>query len=95
MSNKQVYQTARVDRLAILDPNLPDNDISGGSRNIMVIIDCISRAHLDLIRAMRSPTQRSLLESVLGGNYNSFLWQRNHLHQLHRVKWGNPAPDMM
>ncbi len=62
-----------------MDPNLPDNDISGGSGNVMLIFDRFSEAHDRILEAMKIPNRRSLLEGAIGGNYEIFQWQRNHL----------------
>ena len=84
-----VYQENRNDRLAIIDPNKPSNDISGGSRNVSLIFDRFSRAHEELLDALRSTTRISLLDWMLGGNYENFDWQRNHLRDLYQRRWGN------
>ena len=78
------YQASKNDRLAIMDPNKPDNDISGGSRNVMLIFDRFSRAHHELITALRSSNRPSYLDWLLGGNYDSFIRQRNHLLSLYK-----------
>ncbi|KAI6416975.1 hypothetical protein MCOR20_000656 [Pyricularia oryzae] len=77
------------DRLSIIDPNNPENDISGGSGNIRTIKAAFSQAH-DLLRERvatltRSPNKQafsSLLEPIFGGNYTSFEDQRDHLYKL-------------
>lgn len=87
-----VYQANKTDRLAIMDPNMPENDISGGSRNVMLIFDCFSQAHEDILGAMRSSKCRSLLEWPLGGNYQTFTSQRNYHRKLFEQRWGTPPP---
>ena len=67
----------------MLDPNRKDNDISGGSRQIAFIFERFSHAREEILRAMRSPSRISLLDWMLGGNYESFLWHRFRLRQLH------------
>ncbi len=88
-----VYQPNKTDRLAIIDPNKSDNDISGGSKNVMLIFDRFARAHLEILKAMKSPNRPSLLDWSLGGNYESFTWQRDHLRRLYRQRWGSPEQD--
>ena len=86
-------QASKPDRLAIMDPNNPDNDVSGGSKNASLILDRFSRAHQEILVAMRSEGRPSLLDWLLGGNYEAFLWQRNHLRWLYTQRWGQPAED--
>ena len=74
-----------------MDPNKPDNDISGGSREVTLIFDRFARAHQELLQAMKTPGRISLLDWALGGNYECFAMQRNHLLGLYREKWGSPA----
>lgn len=95
MKGKTVYQAHKAGRLAIMDPNKPDNDISGGSKNIMVIFDCFAQAHEEILDAMNSPGRRSFLDWPLGGNYGTFVWQRNHLRKLFKDQWGSPEPDFV
>lgn len=78
-----VYQSNKADRLAIMDPNRADNDISGGSRLVMLIFERFARAHKELLQAMKSPGRISLLDWSLGGNYESFAVQRNRLRELY------------
>ncbi|MCJ1438581.1 hypothetical protein MMC27_007971 [Xylographa pallens] len=76
------------DRLAIMDPNQPGNDISGGSRNVMLIFARFSRARDEILNAMENTNRASLLDWMLGGNYNAFLWQRARLRKLYSHKQG-------
>ena len=92
---KGIYQANKADRLAIMDPNKPDNDVSGGSRNVTMIFDRFSKAHRELLVAMKSRNRPSLLDWFLGGNYEDFLWQRNHLRYLYTERWGNPDQDLV
>lgn len=78
-----------------MDPNDPDNDISGGSRNVMLIFDRFSQAHLELMKAMKSPTRLSLLDWMLGGEYAIFRYQRSHLQKLYRHTRGAPEQAVM
>lgn len=90
-----VYQPNKAERLAIIDPNKPDNDISGGSKNVMQIFHRFARAHLEILKAMKSLNRPSLLDWSLGGNYESFVWQRDHLRKLYRQQWGTPEQDVV
>ena len=90
-----IYQPNKADRLAIIDPNKPDNDISGGSKNVMQIFDRFARAHLEILKAMKSPNRPSVLDWLLGGDYESFVWQRDHLRRLYRQRWGSPEQDVV
>lgn len=90
-----VYHANKADRLAIIDPNKPDNDISGGSKNVMQIFHRFARAHFEILKAMKSPNRPSLLDWSLGGNYESFMWQRDHLRRLYRHHWGTPEQDVV
>lgn len=83
-SRKRVYQANKFDRLAIMDPNRPDNDISGGSRLVLQIFDRFAQAHKEILRAMEKPGCISLLAWPLGGNYDIFTSQRDHLLHLYR-----------
>lgn len=90
-----VYQPNKAHRLAIIDPNKPDNDISGGSKNVMEIFHRFARAHLEILKAMKTPNRPSILDWSLGGNYEAFTWQRAHLRRLYRQRWGSPEPDVV
>lgn len=91
--NQPVYRADRADRLAIMDPNKADNDISGGSRNVSLILERFSVAHKELMSALRNPKRISLLDWMLGGDYDEFVWQRNHLRQLFERRWGQSSGD--
>ncbi|POS83513.1 hypothetical protein EPUL_004710, partial [Erysiphe pulchra] len=83
----QAYKK-RLDKFCIIDPNNPDNDIAGGSRNSMAIKRAFQFAYEDLRQRMielqkkldnnkRRP--QSILSCIIGGNYSSFNLQREHL----------------
>jgi len=76
-----------------MDPNKPDNDVSGGSRNVSLIFSRFSRAHTELLKAMRLMKRPSLLDWLLGGEYEAFTWQRNHLLGLYTQRWGDRIHD--
>ncbi|XMA10158.1 hypothetical protein WAI453_002949 [Rhynchosporium graminicola] len=76
-------------KFMIIDPNRPDNDISGGSSNTEGIRKCFSDA-FNKIQQVSADLQRtgdrsnkSLLECIIGGNYSSFELQRAHLAHVH------------
>ena len=70
----------------IIDPNRPDNDISGGSRLVSQIFDRFARAHQEILEAMRSPKRISLLDWCLAGNYNIFTVHRKRLLSLSQAE---------
>ncbi|KAL8953920.1 MAG: hypothetical protein Q9222_000207 [Ikaeria aurantiellina] len=84
----RAYQVNKGDRLAIIDPNRSDNDISGGSRNVRLIFDSFSQAYDEILKAMRSRNRISLLDWCLGGDYQSFADQRQLLRGLYESKMG-------
>ncbi|KAL1843112.1 hypothetical protein VTJ49DRAFT_3059 [Mycothermus thermophilus] len=76
------------DRLSIIDPNNPANDIAGGSSNTPTIMSLFAGAHKALTERMaqlaKDPNRggQSILGIILGGNYTSFETQRNYLELL-------------
>ncbi|KAI4256610.1 MAG: hypothetical protein L6R42_006115 [Xanthoria sp. 1 TBL-2021] len=89
---KDVYHSNKqLPKLAILDPNKPDNDISGGSKNVGRIFDLFSQAYNETMEAMKS-NAFSLLGWALGGNYRNFTIQRERLRGLYEARWGSPEP---
>ncbi|KAI1743136.1 hypothetical protein F4680DRAFT_411081 [Xylaria scruposa] len=84
-----------LDRLSIIDPNNPENDISGGSSSFDVIKDCFAKAYDTLQKAMMqlasepsSPSsnhvKKTLLYPLFAGNYSHFQLQRDWLRKLDR-----------
>ncbi|KAI1823523.1 hypothetical protein F4861DRAFT_510135 [Xylaria intraflava] len=83
-----------LDRLSIIDPNNPENDIAGGSSNYHTIKDRFSKAYSDLKKAMLRSTREAtsgnpsgsvedtLLYPLLAGNYSHFRYQRDWLEKL-------------
>lgn len=76
-------------RLTIVDPNRPDNNISGGTRLIDNIIRCFSLAHQTLLSRLNAYGERtlqsqphSLLECLIGGNFTLYETQRRTLFNL-------------
>ncbi|KAL8821433.1 MAG: hypothetical protein Q9223_000536 [Gallowayella weberi] len=89
-AHKGVYNgNQRLSKLAILDPNNPGNDISGGSGNVLRIFDLFSRAYNEIMEAMKSRNRISLLDWALGGNYRNFTVQRERLRALYEARWGD------
>ncbi|KAI0113312.1 hypothetical protein F4814DRAFT_421433 [Daldinia grandis] len=79
-----------LDRLSILDPNNPENDIAGGSKNTPTILAQFSKAH-SIIRARMAELAKgtkavaagnTILEPVFAGNYSIFQVQRDYLERL-------------
>lgn len=77
------YRASGSDRLAIIDPNKPDNDISGGSRQVTIIFDRFSRAHSEILAAMKERNRPSLLDWLLGADYTSVAKSRARLLALY------------
>ncbi|GAP89487.1 putative DNA polymerase sigma [Rosellinia necatrix] len=84
-----------LDRLSIIDPNNPENDISGGSSNYAQVKNCFANAYDTLQKTMRQLAQKSvptslghpkntLLYPLFGGNYSHFQDQRNWLQKMDR-----------
>ncbi|KAL9067034.1 MAG: hypothetical protein Q9157_006936 [Trypethelium eluteriae] len=86
----RVIHKAKADRLRVIDPNDGQNDISGGTKLIKLILTVFSEAHQTLVQRMtelsRQPPDerkgRSILGSIVGGNYTSYDRQREHLRVL-------------
>ena len=82
-------------RLTIIDPNNPDNDISGGSNKITTVFQCFRTAHAEIQRRLAQihsgeNIEDSILGVVLGGNYSSFISQRHRLSMLHGGQAARP-----
>ncbi|KAM5346249.1 hypothetical protein ACJ41O_009254 [Fusarium nematophilum] len=81
-----------MDRLSIIDPNNPGNDISGGSSNTPAILDRFHDAFNTLRDRMtelsRSPDGGNILEAILSGDYSSFRMQRDFLRHVHEKTIG-------
>ncbi|KAF2145059.1 uncharacterized protein K452DRAFT_306001 [Aplosporella prunicola CBS 121167] len=81
----------RLDRLSIIDPNTPHNDISAGSHNIVLIRRCFSEAYTSLQKRIavlqnseRSERQSSsILGAIFAGDYSSFDVQRRRLRRIY------------
>ncbi|KAF2274105.1 uncharacterized protein EI97DRAFT_451909 [Westerdykella ornata] len=70
----------RPDRLSIQDPNNPENNVSGGSNRVEHIFRLFSEAHKVLEQRLRivDLSGVSILETIIGGNYDSYeqQWRR-------------------
>ena len=77
-------------RLSIIDPNNPTNDIAGGSANYNLVKEHFSGAYALLRNRMAElakgarPVEgyNTILAPIFAGNYSSFERQRNYLRQL-------------
>lgn len=80
------------DRLSIIDPNNPSNDISGGSANMAVIKGQFSHAYKQMTEQLRvlgeSGRPGSILGEILAGDYSSFRQQRAYLRHVHEKHLG-------
>ncbi|KAL5378857.1 hypothetical protein DPSP01_008896 [Paraphaeosphaeria sporulosa] len=77
----------RADRLSIQDPNDPKNNISGGSYKADKCLELFSWAHRVLVERMDTIHMRtfheiSILESVLGGDYSTYMKQRERMRNI-------------
>ncbi|KAI9732555.1 MAG: hypothetical protein M1834_003890 [Cirrosporium novae-zelandiae] len=74
------YRAANLERLSIVDPNDPYNDVSGGSKNILLILEAFGTAFKTLQGAMYAGNpHKSILGAILGGDYSSYYAQREML----------------
>jgi non-canonical poly(A) RNA polymerase PAPD5/7 len=86
----QEFEYKRHDRLSIIDPNNPANDIAAGSSNFSRIVSAFSEAHRELRARMAylgtaSASEKknaSILEVIFAGNYSSFRLHREHYAML-------------
>lgn len=76
----------------IVDPNRPDNNITGGSSEISRIIDLFSRTYEMLMARMdeyADPQQRSnnfsFLGNIIGGNFAAYQEQRRKVHSVYNT----------
>ncbi|KAI0533719.1 hypothetical protein GGR58DRAFT_97424 [Xylaria digitata] len=93
-----------LDRLSIIDPNNPENDISGGSSNYPAIKVCFAKAYSTLHNAMMqfsremplassNNVKNTLLYPLFAGNYTHFELQRNWLQKLDRGEIPDDGPE--
>ena len=85
-----------MNRLSIIDPNNPSNDIAGGSSNIGVIQEAFRSAYAALLKRFHelgeSGKAGSILGEILAGDYSSFRLQRAYLRHVHEKLLG-PCVD--
>ncbi len=88
-------------RLSILDPNNSVNDISGGTSNIILVLETFSKAfsalrtrmmELSATRFNESPSDGSILGPIFSGNYTPFTRQRERLRRLYEERWDSKVP---
>ena len=73
----------RPNGLSIQDPNRPENNISGGSHKAWEVFQAFRSAHRILKDRIDSKSPgRSILECLLGGNYQTYIMQRRHMQSL-------------
>lgn len=77
-------------KLAIIDPNRPDNDISAGSVQVLKIFkefaaafDALQKRMAELHSGTSKDPTGSILGLIYNGNYDSFMRQRAHLWALY------------
>jgi non-canonical poly(A) RNA polymerase PAPD5/7 len=72
------------DGLSIQDPNNPMNNVSGGSHRAMHVFRLFSQAHEALQQRLETLdiSGISILETIIGGNYESYT---SHWNQLRRL----------
>ncbi|CAI7611092.1 unnamed protein product [Penicillium pancosmium] len=90
------------DRLTIEDPNNPDNDISGGTKEIALVFRTFSQAFTILSRRMvelanSEDTKGSILGSIIAANYEEYMIQRFQLREVYESAsrfdiYRNPPP---
>lgn len=74
------------DRLSIIDPNNPANDISGSSSNAPGVLARFHDAYLTLQARMLEVAKDAkcggILDVIFKGDYSSFRMQRNYIHHV-------------
>lgn len=86
------------DRLSIIDPNNPANDISGGSSNTAAILGRFHDAYNVLRDRMKQVANgaedgQGILGVILQGDYSSFRLQRGYLKHVHETALGPCSDD--
>lgn len=91
-SDVKGFAYRNMDRLSIIDPNSPANDISGGSSNTPSILARFEEAYKALRNRMKqvasSRDKGGILEVILSGDYSSFREQRDYLRYIHEKNLG-------
>ena len=68
-----------------MDPNNAGNDISGGSRLVLLIFKQFAQAHDEILAAMKERHRPSLLDWMIGGDYTDVMSQRDHMQVLYNI----------
>lgn len=89
-------------KMTIEDPNRPDNDITGGTTGIRLIVYCFGRAYEALHQKMWGLRQaefaerqgQNILWTILGGDYSSFDQQRERMRQVYERRCGYDRAEL-
>ncbi|KAL6813826.1 hypothetical protein J3E69DRAFT_371071 [Trichoderma sp. SZMC 28015] len=77
-------------RLSIIDPNNPGNDIAGSSSNMPGVTARFHDAYISLQRRMKEVAKDAkcggILDVIFRGDYSSFRMQRNFLQHIHEKR---------
>lgn len=80
----------KTDRLSIIDPNNPANDISGSSSNTEGVLSRFHDAYLTLRDRMQQvgndPNCGGILDVLFKGDYSSFRMQRTFLQHIYEKR---------
>lgn len=94
-----LFNKEKAERLTIIDPNRPENNISGGTREIGRIFDCFSTAYEVLQDALDRYSNQSadgapisFLKDLVGGNFSKYDKQRHHIRDIYYGLKGSTAP---
>ncbi|KAK5075470.1 hypothetical protein LTR64_001677 [Lithohypha guttulata] len=89
--NYRLLLNEKPDRLMIVDPNRPDNNITGGSTEVPRIFRLFSQIHDQLLSRLddfaaqdESMTNFSFLEAVIGGDFTPYYDQRKALYMVYQ-----------
>ncbi len=96
-----IYKGTVQEKFCIIDPNNDQNDIAGGSKNTETICQTFSDAFRSLQKRMsdllyadkNDRRHQSILGCIVGGDYSSFEWQRNHLAHIYETKYRSAQRD--
>jgi hypothetical protein len=93
------FNNDKPDRLKIVDPNRPENNVSGGSNKIGLIFQSFGQAHDTLQERLKQHDDGyavdNFLEQLVGGNFESYDTQRDFLRDLHYGPDGQRAPAVI
>lgn len=90
------YNQHNTNKFCIIDPNRPENDISGGAKNSAAIRSLFSEGFQTLQNRMAELQYsaeadrrcQSILGPIIAGNYSSFRLQREHLAHMYERQVG-------